>query len=68
MTYRREVASLASSCEDNNATINTDKMKEMMVSTRKERRSHQSLFIQELKVDRVSNFKYQGVYISEDPT
>ncbi|XP_072559211.1 uncharacterized protein [Paramormyrops kingsleyae] len=66
--YRREVASLVSWCEDNNLTLNTDKTKEMIVDMRKRRRPHQSLFIQELEMERVSIFKYLGVHISEDLT
>ncbi len=55
--YRREVASLVSWCEDNNLTLNTDKKKEIIVDMRKERRPHRPLFIQELEVERVSNFR-----------
>ncbi|KAK2917334.1 hypothetical protein Q8A73_004080 [Channa argus] len=66
--YRREVASLVSWCGDNNLTLNTDKTKEMIMDMRKERRTHQPLFIRELEVDRVSSFKYLGVHISEDLT
>ncbi|MCI4385498.1 hypothetical protein PGIGA_G00051260 [Pangasianodon gigas] len=66
--YRREVASLVTWCEDNNLTLNTDKTKEMIVDMKKERRTHQPLFIRELEVERVSSFKYLGVHISEDLT
>ncbi|KAK2899376.1 hypothetical protein Q8A73_012505 [Channa argus] len=66
--YRREVASLVSWCGDNNLTLNTDKTKEIIVDMRKERRTHQPLFIRELQVERVSSFKYLGVHISEDLT
>ncbi|KAK2884426.1 hypothetical protein Q8A73_020900 [Channa argus] len=66
--YRREVASLVSWCGDNNLTLNTDKTKEMIVDMRKERRTHQPLFIRELEVERVSSFKYLGVHITEDLT
>ncbi|KAK2905565.1 hypothetical protein Q8A73_009508 [Channa argus] len=45
--YRREVASLVSWCGDNNLTLNTDKTKEMIVDMRKERRTHQPLFIRQ---------------------
>ncbi|KAK3562972.1 hypothetical protein QTP86_012592 [Hemibagrus guttatus] len=45
VAYRREVASLVTWCEDNNLTLNTDKTKEMIVDMRKERRTHQPLFI-----------------------
>ena len=60
--YRREVASLVSWCGDNNLILNTDKTKEMIVDMRKERRTHQPLFIWELEVERVSSFKYLGVF------
>ncbi|KAK3560141.1 hypothetical protein QTP86_034709, partial [Hemibagrus guttatus] len=66
--FRREVASLVTQCEDNNLTLSTDKTKEMIVDMRKERRTHQPLFIRELEVERVSSFKYLGVHISEDLT
>ncbi|TWW71086.1 thiamine pyrophosphokinase 1 [Takifugu flavidus] len=64
--YRREVASLVSWCEDNNLTLNTDKMKEMIGDMRKERRLHWPLVIRELEVERVSSFNNLGVQISED--
>ena len=67
-TYRREVASLVSWCEDNNLTLNLDKTKEMMVDMRKKRRPHQPLYIRELEVERVSSFKYLGIHISYDLT
>ncbi|MCI4377091.1 hypothetical protein PGIGA_G00199510 [Pangasianodon gigas] len=51
--YRREVASLVTWCEDNNLTLNTDKTKEMIVDMKKERRTHQPLFIRELEVERL---------------
>ncbi|KAK3550234.1 hypothetical protein QTP86_021275, partial [Hemibagrus guttatus] len=52
LAYRREVASLVTWCEDNNLTLNTDKTKEMIVDIRKERRTHQPLFIRELEMAR----------------
>ncbi|KAK2905568.1 hypothetical protein Q8A73_009511 [Channa argus] len=66
--YRREVASLVSRCGDNNLTLNTDKTKETIVDMRKERRTHQQLFIRELEVEKVRSFKYLGVHITEDFT
>ncbi|KAK3519819.1 hypothetical protein QTP70_006477 [Hemibagrus guttatus] len=45
VAYRREVASLVTWCEDYNLTLNTDKTKDMIVDKRKERRTHQPLFI-----------------------
>uniref|UniRef100_A0AAZ1XKT9 Alkylated DNA repair protein AlkB homologue 8 N-terminal domain-containing protein n=1 Tax=Oreochromis aureus TaxID=47969 RepID=A0AAZ1XKT9_OREAU len=40
----------------------------MIVDTRKKRRPHQPLIIRGLEVERVSSFRYLGVYISEDLT
>ena len=62
------MASLVSWCDDNNLTLNTDKMKEMIVDMRKKRRPHWQLFIRELELERVSSFKYLGVHISDDLT
>ncbi len=67
-TYRREVASLVTWCEENNLTLNTDKTKETVVDMRKKRRTHQTLFIRDLEVERVNRFRYLGVHISEDLT
>ncbi|KAK3557083.1 hypothetical protein QTP70_024751, partial [Hemibagrus guttatus] len=66
--YRRELASFVTWCENNNLTLNTDKTKEMIVDMSKERRTQQPLFILELEVERVSNFKYLVFHISEDLT
>uniref|UniRef100_A0A3B3SI74 Reverse transcriptase domain-containing protein n=1 Tax=Paramormyrops kingsleyae TaxID=1676925 RepID=A0A3B3SI74_9TELE len=66
--YRREVAGLVSWCEDNNLTLNTDKTKEMIVDMGKTRSPRLPLFIRELEVERVSSFKYLGIYICEDLT
>lgn len=49
-------------------TSNTDKMKEIIVDMRKDRRPHQPLLIWELEVERVSSIKYLGVHVSEDLT
>ncbi len=60
--------SLVTWCEDNILTLNTGKTKEMIVDIRKERRTHQPLFIRDLEVERVTSFKYLEVHISEDLT
>ena len=59
---------MVSWCGDNNLILNTEKTKEMIVDMRKERSMHQPQYIRELEVERVSNFKYLGVHISEDLT
>ncbi|KAK3510664.1 hypothetical protein QTP70_012820 [Hemibagrus guttatus] len=45
VAYRTEGANLVTWCEDSNLTLNTEKSKEMIVDMRKERRTHQPLFI-----------------------
>lgn len=39
-TYRSEVASRVTWCEDNNLTLNKEKTKQTIVDMRKERRTH----------------------------
>lgn len=66
--YSSEVASLVKWCEDNSLTLNTDKTNEVIVDMRKERKSHWPLIIHGLEVERVSCFKFLGVYIIDDLT
>ncbi|KAI4900347.1 hypothetical protein NFI96_028637, partial [Prochilodus magdalenae] len=67
--YRREVAELVDWCDYNNLSLNTDKTKEMIVDPRRRRQElHTPLFIGETEVERVKNFKFLGVHISEDLT
>lgn len=65
LDYRIEAVSLVSLCEDNNLTFTTGKTKEMILDLRKNRRSHQLLFIQKLAIE---SFEYLDVYISVDLT
>ncbi|XP_036403543.1 protein NLRC3-like [Megalops cyprinoides] len=68
LAYRDKVANLVTWCEENNLTLNTDKTKEMIVDMRKEKKTHQPLIIHGLEVERVSCFKFLGVYICDDVT
>ena len=54
-------------CEENNLTLNTKKTKELVVDFRRSRRGqHAPIFIDGVEVERVTNFKFLGVHISED--
>ena len=67
--YRDEVRGLAAWCQDNNLSLNICKTKEMIVDFRKlQRGGHNTIHIEGAAVERVSNFKFLGVYIKDDLT
>ena len=67
--YRDEVRVLAEWCQDNNLSLNVCKTKEMIVDFRKLQRGGQDpIHIEGAEVERVSNFKFLGVYIKDDLT
>lgn len=66
--YRAEVASLEVWCRENNLHLNINKTKEMIVDPRKRRVQHTPIYIGETEVERVTTFKFLGIYISEDLT
>ena len=68
--YLEEVDALSSWCQQNNLDLNVSKTKEMIVDLRREkqRSNNTPLWIYGTPVDRVSSYRYLGVYISEDLT
>lgn len=69
LAYRDEVRGLAAWCQDNNLSLNICKTKEMIVDFRKlQRGGHNTIHIEGAAVERVSNFKFLGVYIKDDIT
>ncbi len=67
--YLDEVERLTSWCQDNCLSLNVSKTKELIVDFRKrQQRPYTPLMISGTPVERVSNFKYLGVNISEDLT
>ncbi|XP_076862714.1 nuclear respiratory factor 1 isoform X2 [Brachyhypopomus gauderio] len=64
--YRSEVSRLASWCEHNNLSLNTDKTKEIVVDFRRTRTQHTPLFINDTAVERVSSTKFLGVHVTEN--
>ncbi len=67
--YLEEVERLTSWCQDNCLSLNVSKTKELIMDFRKrQQRPYTPLMISGTPVERVSSFKYLGVYISEDLT
>ncbi|KAF7654175.1 hypothetical protein LDENG_00072940, partial [Lucifuga dentata] len=67
--YREEVQTLTIWCKDNNLILNTKKTKEIIIDFRKNKKTHHDgLCINGEKVERVSSFKFLGMYIAEDLT
>src|SRR4029434_142282 len=67
--YRDEVRGLVAWCQDNNLSLNIGKTKEMIVDFRElPRGGHDPIHIEGAAVERVSNFKFLGVYIKDNLT
>lgn len=65
--YLNEVDDLALWCQSNNLALNVSKTKEMVVDFRKvQSRAYTPLTISGEPVERVSNYKYLGVHLTED--
>ncbi|KAK0152156.1 hypothetical protein N1851_006466 [Merluccius polli] len=67
--YLEEVADLSLWCQDSSLLMNVPKTKELIVDFRRARqRTYTPLWINGTTVERVSSYKYLGVYITEDLT
>ena len=64
--YRDEVSNLTRWCEENNLSLNVAKTKELIVDFRRTKREHAPIHIGGVEVERVSDFKFLGMHISED--
>ena len=64
--YREEINQLAQRCQEDNLTLNAKKTKELIVDFRLPRREHAPIYIDGVAVERVSEFKFLGVNITED--
>lgn len=62
--YRAEVQRMIGWCADNNLVLNTQKTKEIIVDFRRtQSQAHAPIYINEVTVERVSSFKFLGVYM-----
>ena len=66
--YREEVQSLTTWCSANNLALNTTKTKEIIVDFRRKKVDHPPLYINGEGVERVHDFRFLGVQISDDLT
>ena len=64
--YREEIRQLALRCQEDNLTLNAKKTKELIVDYRVPRREHAPIYIDGVAVERVSEFKFLGVHITQD--
>ncbi|MCI4377478.1 hypothetical protein PGIGA_G00204120 [Pangasianodon gigas] len=65
--YLEEVNILSTWCRNNNLSLNITKTKEMIVDYgKKQVRNYSPLLIKGATVERVRNFKYLGVHLTED--
>ena len=63
-----EVRGLVAWCQDNNLSLNVCKTKEIVDFRKLQRGGHDPIHIEGAAVERVSNFKFLGVYIKDDLT
>ena len=66
--YRSDVDRLAQNSQDNNLTLNADKIKELMVDIRRNRQTQDPITINESSAERIDSIKYLGVNITKDLT
>ena len=62
--YREEVRDLAVCCQDNNLSLNVSKTNELIVDYRKRMAVQAPINIDRTEVERVENFKFFGVHIT----
>jgi hypothetical protein len=63
--YREEVRALRVWCQKNNLSLNINKTKEMIVDFRKQQRQHPPIHIDATAVEKVGNFKFISVHITD---
>lgn len=65
--YRDEIQKLTAWCSDN-LILNSSKTKELVIDFRRKREEHAPIYIKGEIVEKVSDFKFLGTYISQDLT
>ena len=66
--YRHQVDDLVMWCSENNLELNVSKTKEVIVDFRKNKPSHEPLFINGKEVEVVDVFKFLGIRVASDLT
>ena len=66
--YREEVLNLTTWCSLNNLALNSSKTKELVLDFRRKREDPPPLLIRGDLVERVSDFRFLGTYLSQDLT
>jgi hypothetical protein len=61
--YREEVRALAESCQEYNFSLNVQKMKDLIIDFRRQKREHAPIHIDGATVERVKSFKLLGVQV-----
>jgi hypothetical protein len=62
---REEVKALGVWCQENNLTLYVNKTKELIVDFKKQQREHPPIHIDGTTVEKVVNFKFLGVHITD---
>ena len=57
---------MAEWCQENNLSLNVNKTKELIVDFRKQQREHTPIHIDGTAVEKMENFKFLGVHITDD--
>jgi hypothetical protein len=67
ITINDEVArALVEWCQENNLSLNVNKMKERIVGDRRQQREHSPIHINKAAVESVKSFKFHRVYVTDD--
>jgi hypothetical protein len=60
------VRALAGCCQENNISLNVNKMKELIVDLRKQPRGYTAIHIDGTSVEKVESFKFLSIHISNN--
>jgi hypothetical protein len=66
MAYREEVRALAEWCQENDLSLNFNKMKKRIMDFRRQQREHAPIHIGRTAVEKVKSFKFLSVHIIDN--
>ena len=64
--YREEVRALGEWCQENNLSLNINKIMELIVDFRKQQREHPPIHFDRTAVEKVESYKFLGVHSTDD--